>query len=149
MKLVRISTVLAVLGTCLAGGTVMATTASASGYGCPGSLVDTIPVQIGDFGTVVGDVYVYWDGTDNCAVAVDPSQNAEGISVSIRECQETVMTDECTPKTGWVTDSSSSYKWYAGPVSVNAVGHCVSVTGTITTSDGPHYSFYSGDARDC
>ncbi|WP_314613165.1 hypothetical protein [Streptomyces stackebrandtii] len=49
-----------------------APTASAGGYGCNGSLVGSAPVYgIENYtNTVVANIYIYWDGTYNCEVAV-------------------------------------------------------------------------------
>ena len=139
MKLTRIATVLAVIGTCFVGGAVTATSASASGYGCNGSLVNTIPISGG-----VGEVYVYWDGTYNCAVAVDNAENAKAIDVYLTECasdkpQEFVQCQQI----GNASDGDNgdnSYHWYAGPVRLAAGGHCISASGDVYTQSGGYDS---------
>lgn len=128
---------LAVLGavfSIFAGMLTLAPAASASGYGCSGSQIDTYPMY--NSGTLFGDVYLYYDSSTgkNCAVTVATSAGGYGVSklmyVSIDRCNETVDTGNCTGPAG-VSDKGY-YDYYAGPVSISAAGHCIAVTGQIT-----------------
>ncbi|WP_395296407.1 hypothetical protein ACF9IK_25410 [Kitasatospora hibisci] len=73
-KAVRIiSSVALVMGSTVGFGVISAGEAHAAGYGCPGSLVWG-PKDIKGEGaysdTVVASIYGYWNGSNNCEVAV-------------------------------------------------------------------------------
>ncbi|MFF5341946.1 hypothetical protein ACWDUG_16370 [Streptomyces cellulosae] len=129
---------LAVLGatfSIMAGMFTMAPSASAGGYGCSGSQIDSFPMYASG-GTLFGNVFLYYDSSTgrNCAVTVATSAGGYGVAkymyVGISRCNETVDTGSCSGSAS-VVDKKDSYKYYAGPVSIAAAGHCIAVTGQI------------------
>lgn len=142
MEISRIATVLTVLGTCLVGGAVTATNASATSYGCDGSLVKTLPIGS------IGEAYVYWDGTYNCAVAVDNAKNASWITLNLVDCAAdtpqiyTSCQMEQAVQDGYNSsgEPDNSYHWYAGPVNLKAGGHCLYLEANINVN-GENYGY--------
>ncbi|WP_157531857.1 MULTISPECIES: hypothetical protein [unclassified Kitasatospora] len=109
-------------------------TASAGGYGCAGSEIDTYPVTSGS--TTYGVIHLYYDSSDgtNCAVNVATSAGGYGadkyMSVSLILCSQTSPSSTCAILDAVV--DAKTYKYYAGPVPVGARGHCIQVRGRIT-----------------
>ena len=94
-----------------------AASASAGDYGCSGNLVWGPTPFYGEgayTNTVVAYVYGYWNGTDNCEVAVKNVFKGQSTRTGI-----TVWTNNGSG------DDTNYYSYYAGPVSVNGVGSCV------------------------
>ncbi|WP_405881064.1 hypothetical protein OG747_22110 [Streptomyces sp. NBC_01384] len=122
----------------LGGGLVLAPSAFAGGYGCSGNQIDTYPVTYS--GETFGNVYLYYDSSTgkNCAVTVSNSSHGYGSSkymyVRVEKCQQTA------PSGGYCTiyspevwdDNGGDFLYYAGPVTVSAAGHCISVVGEIS-----------------
>lgn len=140
-RIVSLTATLGLLGATLVGGAVMAQTASASGYGCNGTLINSVPVKTPS-GILAGYLYVYWDGANNCAVMVDPNENASYIDVELGVCAQTSGPGSaCTPYGGpgpkyWPQDNGD-YHWYAGPISVPSGNHCIVVGGEIALASDP------------
>lgn len=98
-------------------GVGSASSASAGSYGCAGNQVWGPTPFYGEgayTNTVVAYVYGYWDGTNNCEVAVKNVFVGQSTRTGI-----TVWTDNGTK------DDTNYYSYYAGPVTVNGVGSCV------------------------
>lgn len=125
---------------------VGAPTASAGGYGCTGGQIATYPVKYGS--TTYGNIYVYYDAAtgNNCAVNVATTAGGYGkdkyMEVQITRCSETSTSSTCHV----VTQDYEGYypfKYYAGPVTVNAAGRCINVSAEIVyggnTAKGTNY----------
>ncbi|MFJ3421021.1 hypothetical protein ACIPN8_32285 [Streptomyces sp. NPDC086082] len=127
---------LAATAAIVASGVVFAPAASAAGYGCAGSEIDTYPVKTSG-GTQYATIHLYFDSsTDrNCAVTVvtaaGGSGTAETTMASISECSGTTLTS-CVGGAITTKADAGSYASYAGPVSVPGGGHCVLVSGSRT-----------------
>lgn len=116
-RLGRIGASLTLLLSGIAGfSLITAPAASAGGYGCNGNLVLSSPVYGVDSyaKTVVAQLYVYWDGTYNCEVAVKKVFVGTSTKMSL-----TIWSDH-----GSDTDSGS-FAQYAGPVKVKGAGSCI------------------------
>jgi len=118
----------------------VAPSASASGYGCSGSQIDTYNVNHGS--TLFGVVHLYYNSSTgkNCAVTVKTAAGGYGTKSQID-----VVIDRCaTPGShpGYdcyslaKVDDSGNYAEYAGPVSLSAAGSCIAVYGYVST---PNY----------
>ncbi|MEU7026550.1 hypothetical protein AB0A60_07615 [Streptomyces sp. NPDC046275] len=107
--------------------------ASAGGYGCNGSLIDTYSIKNGS--TVWGSTYLYYDSAtgNNCAVAVKNSTGYAGTSsftsVYLQRCNSSTP-GYCGGIAASV-DDSQNYTQYAGPVSLYAAGKCLQVQASI------------------
>ncbi|MFC1433592.1 hypothetical protein ACEZDB_23375 [Streptacidiphilus sp. N1-3] len=117
--------------------------ASASGYGCSGNLVTTR--YIGS----IGETYIYWDGTYDCAVTVDNAKNAKNIYIDLIECTGDVSQTACPEAASKVDGDTELYHWYAGPVKVYGVHHCIQLVAIITTTDGSKQADVDGTGFDC
>ncbi|WP_326605008.1 hypothetical protein [Streptomyces sp. NBC_01800] len=129
----RILAFLAVFASFAGFALISAPAASAGGYGCSGSLIDSYSMKNGS--TTWGTTYLYYDSStgNNCAVAVKGSAGYAGTAT-----QTTVYLQRCASSTpgncGGIEKTSSdvgNYTSYAGPVSLNAAGHCIQVTASI------------------
>jgi hypothetical protein len=118
-----------------AGGIAFAPSASAGGYGCSGSLIDTYKVNLPISSTSprhISTINLYYDSATgkNCAVNVKTAAGGAGTStymqVSIDRCIAGSRPGvRCTID---IDDYDGGYfKTYAGPVSINAAGRCISL----------------------
>jgi hypothetical protein len=102
-------------------------TADAAGS-CSGSLIDTYNVT-GDYspytGQYVGQVRLYWDGTNNCAIFTKSGGPLYGVTTSM-----SIKLMASTSPERSDTDSGS-FSQYAGPVTVAAAGKCIRWEGSI------------------
>ncbi|MGW4808253.1 hypothetical protein [Kitasatospora sp. NPDC004272] len=130
----KIASTLAAFGIAAAGLTVGAPTASAGEWGCAGNEIDTYSVTYGS--TMYGAVHLYYDSSTgkNCAVTVATSAGGYGVakymSVMLARCTQTSPSSTCSLDD--VKVDADTYKYYAGPVSLSAAGHCISVRGRVT-----------------
>ncbi|MFG2329900.1 hypothetical protein ACGFMM_09760 [Streptomyces sp. NPDC048604] len=136
---------LACLSAVAAGSLAFAQPASAGGYGCSGS-------EIGKYGVGlpisspspnhVGDIRVYYDASTgmNCAVAVKNANSGYGEATYVQ-----IGIDRCVagtrPGTRCTVDGTDDYdngwfKYYAGPVSINAAGRCIVIYAEIFNTKG-------------
>jgi hypothetical protein len=90
---------------------VMAPAASAA-TSCSGTLIDQINHTAG--GTHVATTYLYWDGTNNCAVSVKASYYGTSTRMAL-----VLMTQ--TDQKG----DQGNFKYQAGPVSLYGKGKCI------------------------
>ncbi|SNX63469.1 hypothetical protein SAMN06272735_5278 [Streptomyces sp. TLI_55] len=118
---------------------VTAPTASAAGYGCSGSLISTYPVK-DNGGTTRGNVYLYYNSSNgyNCIATVKNSAGAYGTptltNATLDRCKAGTSGSNCySEKKVW---DEGLYEYYAGPVSLYADGHCISIFGEILGSWG-------------
>ncbi|CAM5449962.1 hypothetical protein ACFYZI_18585 [Streptomyces griseorubiginosus] len=120
----------------IASGMVFAPAASAAGYGCAGSEIDTYPVKTSG-GTQYATIHLFYDSStgNNCAVTVATTAGGYGTSettmASISECSGTTLTS-CVDGAITRKADAGSYQYYAGPVSVPGAGHCILVSGSRT-----------------
>ena len=133
-------------------GIFMAPSASAAGYGCPGSQIDTYAIKSSG-GTTYGTVHLYYNSStgSNCAVAVANSTGGSGQagwfrSVAIMRCAETTPGGPCTTVSGTYKNDAGYYLQYAGPVTVTAAGKCIKVYGAMH-KDGAYAEGYSKAAH--
>ncbi|GAA2773448.1 hypothetical protein [Kitasatospora cinereorecta] len=130
----KIASTLIAFGIAAAGLTIGAPTASAGGWGCTGSEIDTYSVTYGS--TMYGAIHLYYDSSTgkNCAVNVATSAGGYGVdkymSVSLVRCTQTSPSSTCTIDDA--KTNADTYKYYAGPVSLSAADHCINVRGRIT-----------------
>ncbi|MGE7435366.1 hypothetical protein [Kitasatospora sp. NPDC001175] len=140
----------------LGGGLTFATAgpAAAGGWGCSGSEVSGSPYAVkDDNGNVFSWAHLYYDSSSgqNCAVNVKVpalSGTPSWTYVHLATCAET-SPGNCTSTQADddPTDFSKRYSQYAGPVRVNAQGHCVSLwaeTYDNDTSNRIHAWYWSG-----
>ncbi|NUS73890.1 MAG: hypothetical protein HOQ05_10840 [Corynebacteriales bacterium] len=118
----RIVVIVAALGAVAASLFIAQAPAQAGGYGCSGNLVEN--KSLSKYGVHWGNIYLYWDGTNNCAVFVKNSSNAPG---------QRAMTVEIESG-NWVSgqwrridlkQDPGNYYTYAGPVSLYGANRCV------------------------
>ncbi|HEU5429187.1 MAG TPA: hypothetical protein VFU74_20070 [Actinocrinis sp.] len=98
-------------------GVVSAGSASAGSYGCSGVQVYGPQPFYGEgaySNTVVATVYGYWDGTNNCEVAVKNVFVGQATRMDLTVWTNTDLKDD-----------PGNWKYYAGPVSDYGVGSCV------------------------
>ncbi|TQF01638.1 hypothetical protein E6W39_04485 [Kitasatospora acidiphila] len=143
-KLGRTAASLAVVAAATTGVTVSGVgTASAGAYGCAGSEVSGSPRAFygeGDYlNTVVAYVHTYWDGTNNCEVAVKQVFAGQSTRTAI------------TLYTNWGEKTDSDYySWYAGPVVVKGVGSCVWEEVDMWDDNGREIAqSFNGDKHNC
>ncbi|MFD6494652.1 hypothetical protein ACFV99_39395 [Streptomyces sp. NPDC059944] len=118
----------------MASGVIFAPTASAAGYGCAGSEIDTYPVKTSG-GTQYATIHLFYNSStgNNCAVTVATTAGGYGTSdttmVNISVCSGTTLTS-CVG--GAITNKAQvgEFQYYAGPVSVSAANHCILVSGS-------------------
>ncbi|WP_143202257.1 hypothetical protein [Streptomyces sp. CB01249] len=126
----RAMVILTSLAAVTGGAIVAAPSASAAGFGCPGSQIDVYPVTDANKGLVLSNIFLYYDASTgkNCASNVRTSAGGTGtaakISISIWADGGSAVTD------------SGNYSQYAGPVSVYAAGKCINVKATTYASGG-------------
>ncbi|MEV5736319.1 hypothetical protein [Streptomyces sp. NPDC052292] len=155
----RIASVLTGILLLLGGSFILAPSASAAGYGCGGSEIDTYQVKTSG-GSVYGNIHLYYDSSTgkNCAVNVATSAGGYGTPtfkfVMLVKCVAgTSAGSTCTQDT-YVQDPTSTgvnYSQYAGPVNISAAGRCISVVGVISLTSGPSSSQaqYTSNATHC
>jgi hypothetical protein len=126
--------VAAVLAMASGAMVVGAAGASATGdWGCAGSEVSGSPYPVrNSAGTIYSYVHLYWDGSTgkNCAVNVKTGslygpQTDTGLQLT--ECVEDTPTPQRTCNPLEQPGQDDNFRYYAGPVSVDGVGHCVVV----------------------
>ena len=130
----RIFGMLAATIAMLASGLMFAPAASAAGYGCSGSEIDTYAVKTSG-GTQYATIHLYYDSSsgNNCAVTVATAAGGYGTAdttmVNISVCSGTTLTS-CV--SGEITHKAQAgnFQYYAGPVSVYAANHCILVSGS-------------------
>ncbi|MCI3226289.1 hypothetical protein [Streptomyces sp. NP-1717] len=122
----------------LGGGMISAPAASAAGYGCSGSLIDTYNVSTSG-GTKYGEIQLYYstaNGGTNCAVTVDTyfgSSVKKPIRIHIIRCEASAPPGAYCAASGGSVQDWDSYYTYAGPVSVTSMsGRCVRLSGGVT-----------------
>ncbi|MEU2627847.1 hypothetical protein [Kitasatospora sp. NPDC007106] len=121
------------LGLAAAGLALSAPDASAGAYGCAGGEIDTSPVKAGS--TTFGTIHPYYDPStgDNCAVNVATSAGGYGVdkytAMTIIRCKQTPPTGTCSIDD--VRVGAKEYKYYAGPVKLQAADHCINVVGRV------------------
>ncbi|MEU0403004.1 hypothetical protein ABZ318_22730 [Streptomyces sp. NPDC006197] len=110
------------LGLGVAAPIATAGPAAAGGYGCDGTLVDTLPHYAYSFegGGQVATTYIYWDGTYNCVVNV---KQGSTYGVSTRMALSIMTSTEMNGDPGY-------FKYYAGPVKIYAKGRCIKTEAT-------------------
>ncbi|KKD09679.1 hypothetical protein TN53_02115 [Streptomyces sp. WM6386] len=115
-------------------GFIMAPSASAAGYGCPGSQIDTYAVKTSG-GTTYSNIYLYYDSATgtNCASNVRTSaggygtSNPQAIDVQIWRCVAgSTPGAACTADTP-IDGDYGYYQYYAGPVDVTASNRCITI----------------------
>jgi hypothetical protein len=122
---------------------------------CSGALVESRPISVANASnTQVGELRLYWDQAAglNCAmflhVGVSYGVAAE-TQVKIKVCVQTTTQPYCDLYTGRQFtsdyDGPKNYSYYAGPVVVNGVGHCVYAEGYIMWG-GKKYERYTHDS---
>lgn len=123
----------------LALAITLASTSSAQAAGtCPGGLIAHQPLTAG-----LGWLDVYYDGTTgrNCARVVS-SAGTWGVpkvmSVELVRCSSTKPSQRCG--TYDTSRDRGTYKYYAGPVSISARGHCILAYGYVQTSSSSGYA---------
>lgn len=79
-------------------------------------------------------VYLLYNGTTNCVVTWHSSA-LQGVA---RYTEATIQ-----KQGGSVKKDGKSYKYYAGPVKVDAAGSCVAFTGLISDGNGKVYGYES------
>ncbi|MBW5252331.1 hypothetical protein JGS39_25630 [Streptomyces sp. P01-B04] len=134
----RVVTFLTAFTTILLGALTLAPSASAAGYGCSGSQIDSYSVITGSANGSVnyGNVYLYYDSSTgyNCAVTVANSAGGNGVAkemyISLIKCTQTTSTGTCT-LTSTRDEDKGNYLNYAGPVKIPAAGHCIQISGRI------------------
>jgi hypothetical protein len=129
----RTWTTLAGVVALLAAMLTVAPAASADTYGCAGSQIDAYRLFSADRGQY-GMIYLFYDASSgkNCAVTVAALSGGYGVykpmAVQIDVCRERLPTS-CTVINS--VEDSGTYKYWAGPRSVAAAGHCIRVYGRI------------------
>jgi hypothetical protein len=112
-RLARWLTILSVvLGFGVVGPLVTAPAASAATT-CSGTLIDQINHTYG--GTHVATTYLYWDGTNNCALSVKA-----GSYYGVSSRMSLVLMTEDDQK-----GDSGYFKYQAGPVALYGKGKCI------------------------
>jgi hypothetical protein len=121
---------------------------------CSGALIESRPVSAANASnTRVGELRLYWDGAAglNCAMFVHVGLSygiAAETFVKIRVCTQTTPSFTCDLYTGRQFtsdfDGPQNFSYYAGPVVVNGVGHCVYAEGYIKWG-GTKRSAYTHD----
>lgn len=104
--------------------------ASAGGYGCNGSLIDSIPQYAHFTGERVATTYLYWDGTYNCAVLVKQGR-LYGVPTRMQ-----VSIGTSTALDG----DSGTFSYYAGPAKVYGKGKCIFTEATLWDKNGSELS---------
>ncbi|WP_157848309.1 hypothetical protein [Streptomyces exfoliatus] len=121
------------------GGTLFsAQAATAAGYGCSGSLVDTYNVNTTS-GTTYGKIYLYYstsNGGTNCAVVVDTyfgSSTLKDMYIHIMRCPASTTPGSICAADGANPVDADRYYTYAGPVSVTSMaGRCVRISASLS-----------------
>ncbi|MFG2876508.1 hypothetical protein ACGFYU_16215 [Streptomyces sp. NPDC048337] len=129
-----------------ATGIAFAPAANAGGFGCSGALIDTYAVNLpisSQSPIHVSTINLYYDASTgrNCASNVKTSGGGLGQSTYMQ-----VSIDRCvagsTPGYRCTIDDDDYdggyFKTYAGPVSVNASGRCISLFAETFTPNGEH-----------
>lgn len=117
------------------GGMTISPVAHAGGYGCAGNLIDQHRAVAYPGQVLYGYFYLYYDPATgrNCGVMVSNTDGGSGVSkpmvAGIYVCNTPPGT-LCNSASTWDEDAGN-YKTFAGPVSVNAAGKCISVGGSI------------------
>ena len=96
--------------------------AQAGAYGCAGSLVES--KSLSKYSTNYGNIYLYWDGSKNCAVFVKNNSTASGTRAMTVEIESGNYVSG-TWRRSVLKQDAGSYTTYAGPVSVNGANLCV------------------------
>ncbi|WP_269855371.1 hypothetical protein [Streptomyces sp. RPT161] len=128
----RIIAILTAVASLALAGFVIAPQASAASYGCSGTQIDSYPVTTNG-GTQYATIYLYYDSATgtNCAVTVATSAGgygtAEPTMAYITRCSGTTISS-CQNQVN--SFDQGNYQYYAGPVSINAAGYCIMVTGS-------------------
>ncbi|MFH8616395.1 hypothetical protein ACH4E8_15140 [Streptomyces sp. NPDC017979] len=119
-------------------GVVLAPAASAApapgataGFGCSGSQINSYPVKTPG-GAQYATIHLYYDSATgrNCASTVATAAGGYGTTaetaVHITACSGTTLSS-CMNTSG--STDIGNYQYYAGPVSVQAAGRCILVSG--------------------
>lgn len=123
---------------------MLAPPAQAGDFGCPGSLIESIPVVTNDSGFRYGTLLVYYssaNGGTNCAVTYrSPGFSGKSnMEAAVGRCRDSSTVPLCSTDKSDV--DNGTYGTYAGPVSVTqTAGHCIVASGWIeeprTGTDG-------------
>ncbi|GAB2713065.1 hypothetical protein [Kitasatospora kifunensis] len=139
-----------------ASGVTVATadTASADGWGCSGNDVSGSPYAVATTtGAVYSYVHLFYDPSsgDNCAVNVKTGSlygTPTLTKVKLSVCSDPAPTTSCS---GWnlpsqedPTNNSTLYAYYAGPVTVPGVGHCIAVYAETDRTASDFATYWSG-----
>ncbi|MCT4356583.1 hypothetical protein M5362_25995 [Streptomyces sp. Je 1-79] len=104
--------------------------AAAGGYGCNGTLIDSIPHTAYGTGERIGTTYLYWDGTYNCAALVK-----QGSLYGVKTRMALSLGTDTELK-----GDPGHYQYYAGPVKVYGKGKCIFTEGTLWGANGHELS---------
>jgi hypothetical protein len=130
MKIRKSASALVVASLAMFGTVATASQAHAGAYNCPGSLVWSHAMA-------AGTVYTYFDGTNNCSVIVKSRYYGTPTNIEIQIENDALQ---------WgADDNHGPYKYYAGPSSVNGVGHCVR---EFIYAEDPSGAFIENDVTD-
>lgn len=111
---------------------------SAALTSCPGVRIEHIPMNSGSTTLAFLDIFFDSSTGNNCAMTVaagSASGHASSIDVFLVRCKETSpgpCTFDGTPKTDPNPSDPGPFHFFAGPVLVNAPGHCIFAVGDLT-----------------
>jgi hypothetical protein len=136
-----------------------ASAAATGAYGCSGTEIDTYPNKTSS-GAIWGYIHLYYDSAtgNNCAVNVANSAGYYGTptykgitmsrcvagSVAGKGCSTDLRRDD--PAFG---DNKTLYSYYAGPVSFNAAGRCILLSGVLLNPNATNAASVSTGAVHC
>lgn len=114
------------------------------GYACNGTLINTKAIKKGS--TVLANVNLYWDGTNNCVETVSSSTTwgvSKHMAAQIWSCPLSSKGDtNCGSNLIDYDDDLGSFKYYAGPAEVYGKNRCVKFAGSLIWS-GTSYGYTS------
>lgn len=107
---------------------------------CSGTLIEARSIKQGS--TTLGNLYVYWNGTYNCARTVSSNVTwgtPKRMYAEIRSCPRS---DKGSELCHWLDadDDYGTFRYYAGPVKVNGVAKCIAARGYIEWGGVKHYA---------
>lgn len=142
---------LLVVATLALGGVAIAPAAQAAAYGCAGSQIDSY-AETAPSGATYGHIYLYYDAAtgDNCVVNVKTDAGGYGtksnVEVEMAKCTAASDGKACV-EVGNPVSNAGNFAYYAGPVTINAPGDCVAVSGSIVWDDAA--AGYTSTAGHC
>jgi len=121
---------------------------------CPGGRIEHIPMNSGSTTLAFLDVFFDSSTGNNCAMTVaagNASGHATSIDVLLVRCKETSPGPTCTfdgtPQTDPNPSDPGPFHFFAGPVLVNAPGHCIFAKGDLTFNGVTVHGFLPGAAH--